>query len=266
MKAIVRLLFTTALLCGWVGTAHGNPPPPAGAATDQPAPPPKPASFTAYLGVVSSPLSAIMRDQLNLQPNQGIVVLAIAPDGPAAKAGITTNDILTRIHDVAIHTPQDLTKTLATRKPGDQVQVQLIRKGKPTACTVTLGGRLTQLSSPQPLDPEVRKILDSATNDHGTRTFRIEIAKADDSHEIEVRNSSSIHMLDDKGSIEMKSINDHREITLRDKENKVIWSGPWTTDNEKNAAPANVRERMKQLDIEAIFESGNMRLKIPSNP
>jgi hypothetical protein len=65
----------------------------------------------------------------------------------------------------------------------------------------------------------------------------------------ELQQMSSFRLQDDQGSVEMKSNGDGKEVTLRDKLGEVTWSGPWDTEQDKAAAPADVRERVERFSF-----------------
>lgn len=70
---------------------------------------------------------------------QGIWVGGIVPGGPAEKAGMQVEDIIVRIGDHDIKTAADLQAALKKLKPGDQVVIRVVRKGKTIDLKVTLG-------------------------------------------------------------------------------------------------------------------------------
>ncbi|HHW06208.1 MAG TPA: PDZ domain-containing protein [Clostridia bacterium] len=70
---------------------------------------------------------------------QGIWVGGIVPGGPAEKAGMQVEDIIVRIGDQNIKTAADLQGVLKKLKPGDQVVIRVVRKGKAIDLQVTLG-------------------------------------------------------------------------------------------------------------------------------
>lgn len=74
--------------------------------------------------------------------------------------------------------------------------------------------------------------------------------------------STTIRMLDDMGSVEISSRNGARELTARDPENKIIWSGPWSSDKDKAAAPEDVRKRVEHLNLENSFDHSGFKLNI----
>lgn len=76
---------------------------------------------------------------------QGLYVIRSMDEGPAYEAGIQDGDILTGIGGEALVRSDDLKNALLQMKPGDEVEVQLLRNGrdgyKEQTFTVTLGSR-----------------------------------------------------------------------------------------------------------------------------
>jgi len=71
----------------------------------------------------------------------GVPVLSVVADSPAAKAGIAQGDLLTAIGGTAVHTAPDIINTIGARKPGDTVNVGVIRAadGSEADIQITLG-------------------------------------------------------------------------------------------------------------------------------
>jgi serine protease Do len=75
-----------------------------------------------------------LRDQLHLPEGQGLVVIAVAPGGQAAQAGLAANDILLTLGDRPLAKPEDLDASL---KDGDKPrELKVLRAGKPTTLRV----------------------------------------------------------------------------------------------------------------------------------
>lgn len=91
-----------------------------------------------WLGVRVEEASPALRDQLGLGEGQGVVVNATAPDGPAAKSGLRENDILLKLDETALGTPEDLREALDGHQPGEQVSLTYLRRGKEERANVTL--------------------------------------------------------------------------------------------------------------------------------
>jgi S1-C subfamily serine protease len=69
----------------------------------------------------------------------GRPVQPVLAGGPAANAGIQTDDVIVRVDKDQIRTQADLAVAMIHHKPGDKVDVQLYRGGKSMTVQVTLG-------------------------------------------------------------------------------------------------------------------------------
>lgn len=264
----------------------------------------------AYLGVVSSEVPEMLAEHLQLEPGEGIIVRSVLPDGPAAKAGIAENDIITRVDGEAVGNSMDLTREVKSHQPGKNIKLDVIQKGKPGNVEVTLGTRPDQIAdlNLKPLDDlnldgipreladrvrgaiegnlggfdlgglneenpgleiapmedaikEMRQRMEKALKDMEALPG-IEFQGAPGIPKINVQQGASIRMLDEKGSIELKSNDGGKEVTLRDKENNITWTGPWDTDQDKAAAPDDVRQRVERLNIDSNFNGNGLRLQM----
>src|SRR3954452_16268463 len=102
-----------------------------------------------YIGIHYVQIDAQVKKDSNLSVNEGALVQkdstttgpAVVGDGPAAKAGVKENDIITRINDQAIDTLHPLDAVLSQFSPGDKVTLTILRDGKTLTVTVVLGVR-----------------------------------------------------------------------------------------------------------------------------
>jgi S1-C subfamily serine protease len=69
----------------------------------------------------------------------GVLVSAIVPGGPAAKAGIKVGDVVLAANEQPTPTADVLVSVLADLHPGQKVPVRLLRHGMKLTVTVTLG-------------------------------------------------------------------------------------------------------------------------------
>ena len=69
---------------------------------------------------------------------EGAYVSNVTPGGPAAKAGISAGDVLTKINGVAIKSSLELTHQLLKYKPGDTVSVTVFRDNKTLEVSLVL--------------------------------------------------------------------------------------------------------------------------------
>lgn len=67
---------------------------------------------------------------------------------------------------------------------------------------------------------------------------------------IQIHQGATFRLMDEQGSIELKSNEGSKEITVRDKDEKIIWTGPWDTEQDKAAAPDGIRQRVERLNFD----------------
>lgn len=72
---------------------------------------------------------------------QGVKFAEVRPGSPAAKAGFRGGDVMTSFGGTPIKTLYDFTFALREKKPGDKVEVTVLRDGKPVTATVELTNR-----------------------------------------------------------------------------------------------------------------------------
>ena len=71
----------------------------------------------------------------------GILVRQVAPDGPAAKAGLEKGDVIVKVADKDLKDFEGLLNILANHKPGDHLAFHVFRNGQEKTVQVTLGER-----------------------------------------------------------------------------------------------------------------------------
>lgn len=92
-----------------------------------------------WLGVRIQQVTDDIADSLNIKPPRGALVAGVADDGPAKPAGIETGDVIVKFDGKDVHKMSDLPRIVADTPVGKEVQVEVIRKGKPETKTVKLG-------------------------------------------------------------------------------------------------------------------------------
>jgi serine protease Do len=81
------------------------------------------------LGLRAQDLTPALADQLGLQEATGVIVTDVAPDGPAAEAGILRGDIIVELDRQTIKNLDDLTSKLEDSK---ESVLMLVRRGENT--------------------------------------------------------------------------------------------------------------------------------------
>ena len=73
--------------------------------------------------------------------DEGAVVAAIAPDGPAADSDLRPGDRITALEGREIKEPSDLSSAVLEHEPGDRVKLTVVRGGEQRTIEVQLGTR-----------------------------------------------------------------------------------------------------------------------------
>jgi serine protease Do len=86
------------------------------------------ATATKTLGLSLRPLNQQLAQRFGLKQTQGVVVVSVDPNSPAAEAGLRAGDIIQRVGQIATATPQDVqnqVKALLGRQTGEDKSVAL---------------------------------------------------------------------------------------------------------------------------------------------
>lgn len=84
-------------------------------------------SNKAFLGVASE------------KTNEGVSITSVTAKSGAEKAGLKSGDIISKINEIKITNPEDLTKAIGKFKPEEKITITYKRNGKEVKATATLG-------------------------------------------------------------------------------------------------------------------------------
>lgn len=91
-----------------------------------------------YIGAGFEPVTAQVAEALGMARPSGALVGAVAPDGPAAKAGLKPGDVVLKINGTNVEHVDALGYRLATSPIDSTVKLNVLRQGKETEMSVTL--------------------------------------------------------------------------------------------------------------------------------
>lgn len=115
-----------------------------------------------YLGVSGQNLDAKLAESLGVPAStKGVAVSDVVKESPAAKAGLKSNDIITKVDNRVVDSQLTLRLTVAQIVPGTEVSVVVLRDGKEKVVKVKLGSLDEQAGAADEIIPGVTvKTLD----------------------------------------------------------------------------------------------------------
>ena len=93
-----------------------------------------------WIGVECREAQPDLRAQLGLDDGQGLVVVHVAEDSPAAKAGVKQHDVVVSAGDAKLGRPQDLVKAVDATD-GKELALKIYRSGKEKTVQIAPGER-----------------------------------------------------------------------------------------------------------------------------
>ena len=110
----------------------------------------------AFIGISGGTVTPELAKALNLPADEGVLVQSVVKDGPADKAGLeagntaaTINgeevrlggDIITEVDGKNLSSMEQLVEIISSSKPGDELELTILRDGDEKTATVTLGSQ-----------------------------------------------------------------------------------------------------------------------------
>lgn len=94
-----------------------------------------------YIGVQIQEVDQTMAKALGMKDAMGVIVQSVESNSPAEEADIKAGDVIIRFDGEKIDRANQLQAMVASRRPGDKVEVEILRDGKSEDKTVTLKER-----------------------------------------------------------------------------------------------------------------------------
>ena len=245
-----------------------------------------------YLGVMTGPVNRTLSSQLGLPKDIGLVVGSVMKKSPADDL-VKCDDVLTKFDDQMLVDTHQLSVLVRAKKEGDEAKLTLFREGKEMTVKVKLGthevpkgtnASFFQNGGPGSIDlqgfmgqggmpglerlrelpgmgaDDARDVLRMIEHERGNFLsgpgVRIR-ARAGKGSTIVDLPKSNISYSDDDGSIEIKSDDGKRSLTVKNTKGDVAFQGPINTDEERKKLPADVMKRLEKLEKDTMsFEAG----------
>lgn len=92
-----------------------------------------------WLGVVIQDLDKDLSQALQIPNGEGVLISDVAPDSPAAKAGLQRGDVVIEMDGQPATSTSRFRNRVAAHEPGSKVSLVVLRDGKKKQVSVTLG-------------------------------------------------------------------------------------------------------------------------------
>ena len=92
-----------------------------------------------WIGTQVQPLTAEIAESIGMKGSEGALVSEPQANGPAAKAGILSGDVITAVNGHAVKDARDLARQIGAMAPGMTVKLSVWRKGEEKSVSLTLG-------------------------------------------------------------------------------------------------------------------------------
>ena len=92
-----------------------------------------------WIGVQIQPVTADIADSLGMKKAEGALVAEPQANGPAAKAGIQSGDVITAVNGEPVKDARELARTIGGLAPGNAVKLNVLQKGQDKIINLTLG-------------------------------------------------------------------------------------------------------------------------------
>jgi S1-C subfamily serine protease len=93
------------------------------------------------LGMQAVPLAENIQQQHSLSNQSGIMVISVAPDSAAERAGMLLGDVMVAINDTPLEQLPQIQALLGPQSVGQALSLQLLRGGQLQTVTLTVGER-----------------------------------------------------------------------------------------------------------------------------
>jgi serine protease Do len=106
-----------------------------------------------WIGAKVQSITPDLADSLGASNLHGAIVANVQDNGPAAKAGLRTGDVITSVNGEPVKNADELTKKVHAKAPGSSIQLAMSRQGRESSLAVVLG-ELPDQPSVSPVMPK----------------------------------------------------------------------------------------------------------------
>jgi hypothetical protein len=178
-----------------------------------------------FLGIATMEATPEERAAARLPEGVGLTVQHVLENSPAASAGLKRFDVLVRLDDqLLINDPQFRVLT-RMRRPGDAIDLHVIRGGEPLTLTAVLDQRKIPVADVPP-NELVQWLIRPSQRTGFSASYE------DDQHVL-------IITTDDQG----------KYLVAKDKQGTTLFSGPINTEQQRSGVPEVLLKKLELLEM-----------------
>jgi serine protease Do len=110
-----------------------------------------------WIGVQIQPVTSDIADSLGMKKAEGALVAEPQANGPAAKAGIESGDVIVAVNGEPVKDAKELARTIGGLAPGNAVKLNVLHKGQDKVINLTLGQLPNTVEAKADLDKDSSK-------------------------------------------------------------------------------------------------------------
>lgn len=95
-----------------------------------------------YLGVLIRDVTSELAEEEDIGVTRGVYIDSLVADGSAEQAGLKEGDVIVEVNGQRVNTSPQLQSLVAQKRPGDEIELTVLRNGKERNVRVTLRNRM----------------------------------------------------------------------------------------------------------------------------
>lgn len=180
----------------------------------------------SFLGITTKAADETLRKQLQLADGIGLVVTFVDTESPAKAAGLEVHDVLHKFDDQILINERQLLTLVRMHKPGEKIELTLIRGGKEQKVPVTLVEK-----DVLPLNAFDETGMAPMQDGNGLRTFHWRVPPPLPGYFLNRSGGGGVwtqgmSLSDPKFNIKLENQGNDVTMLVKDKDGNVIYKGP----------------------------------------